>query len=84
MAFEVENLAFRAERRGHINQPILTGRDWRDDIRGTVEKMTGRRRGLDLMVSFVESAGVHCLSAGCSWRRRDDGKTLCQWPWACA
>ena len=56
---------------------ILTGREWRDDIRGTVEKTAGRMSDLDLMVTFVESAGVNCLSAGCSWRRRDDGKALC-------
>ena len=56
MAFEVENLAFRAERRGHINQPILTGREWCDNIRGTVEKTAGRRTDLGSMVSFVENA----------------------------
>jgi hypothetical protein len=80
MAFEVDNKAFHAERRAHTDQPILTGREWRADIRGTVENTAGRKTDFESMVSFVENG----LSAGCSWRRRDDGKTLCQGPWACA
>ena len=73
MAFEVENLAFRAERRGHINQPILTGRDWRDDIRGTVENTAGGWR--DLNGLLVKSAAVHTEAFGSFLVRREDGKT---------
>jgi hypothetical protein len=80
MAFEVEKVCSYAERRARSDQPILTEREWRGDICGTAENTAGQTADLDSMASLVEN----CFSAGCSWRRRDDGKTLCQGPWACA